>query len=145
MTIEMFRFGAKEANLINQMTQAFKKRPPSMSFTPEVMQECRRAIAAGTMVGFWFSADYEPFGICLTTIRDDGILHTRELIIYAAANLRKLSLEDWQGCFKKIKAYAQSVGCTHISFYTKVPRLFEVAALLGGDTETRYVSIPIGG
>lgn len=112
--------------------------------TDDVIGRFRAALLSGEMDA-WLFGESNPIGIAVTMIREDVILGRRELIIYAAANLQKLTLKDWGNCFEEIREFAMLAGCTHISYYTKVPRLFEVAQLLGGDAETRYVSIHLEG
>ena len=115
----------------------------SVTVSAAMVERLRKSLETGEMIGFRFAVGPDDeIGVALSMIREDVILGRRELIIYAAASLRKINNTEWAGCFERINEYAAAVGCDHISYYTTVPRLFEVGRILGG-SETHYISIPV--
>jgi hypothetical protein len=129
----------------NMMQNVVKRAaPPTVEVTPVLLGNIRKALLAGEMSGWMFTAD-SPLGIVLTMIREDRLLGKREMIIYAAAKLRDLTPEDWRRCFAKMRLHSLKEGCTHMSFYTVVPHVIDMAKCMGWNAETRYVSIPLGG
>lgn len=123
---------------------AFEKSSPIKvdSFT---FLRLSAALDRGEIKGWKFADGFDFLGVALTAIRKDAIIGRRELIVYAAAASDSLDETKWRGCFEAIKAYALEHGCTHIGYYTIVPRLIRIGKLLGGDTDTHYISIPLGG
>lgn len=126
------------------MVVVAKAAPPTVTITDVILDRVRSALLAGELDG-WLFSNGTPMGIALTMIREDRLLGKRELIIYAAANLREMSVGDWDQCFVKMRLHSLSKGCTHMACYTVVPRIMEMAQRMGGDINTRYVSIPLGG
>jgi len=121
-----------------------KAAPPTVEVTDRLLDDLRDEINAGRMSAWSFS-NGSPIGVALTSIREDRILGRRDLLVYAAAADRKISYPEWEACFQKLKAHALSQNCTHITAYSNVQRIAEVAAAVGGDADTRYISIPLGG
>lgn len=129
---------------LQMMKVLMKAAPPTVKMTDQILDRCRSELLDGKMEG-WLFSDGAPMSIALTKIRNDFLLGKKELLIYAAAHLRKMTESDWDACFEKMRLHSVSKGCTHMTCYTIVPRIMEMAARMGGDIETRYISIPLGG
>ena len=79
-----------------------RSAPPSVQVDDRLLTDVRRAMMDGELEG-WMFINGNPMGIALTTIREDKLLGRRELIIYAAANIRNLTREEWLGCYALVK------------------------------------------
>ena len=118
--------------------------PPTVQVNQTLLDNLQQSFIAGEMEALMLF-NGNPMAIILTTIREDKILGKRELLIYAGAGMRPLSSDDWAQCYERVREYAKAYRCTHITALTKVPKVIKMAEILGGDVETRYISIPLGG
>lgn len=121
-----------------------KAAPPTVKVDGLLLARAHSELMDGKMEGWYFS-DGSPLAVAITKIREEYILGKKEMLIYAAAHLRKMNEAEWDVCFAEMALHSLSMGCTHMTCYTIVPRIMEMAARMGGDIETRYVSIPLGG
>jgi hypothetical protein len=121
-----------------------KAAPKTQRVTKEMMVNMRAEMVRGKING-WLYSNGSPMAVLLTMITEDAILDKREMLIYAASGLKKLSLTDMVHGLKKLKEYAADQGCTHITAYSIVPTVVKIAKLLGGDVDTRYISMPLEG
>jgi hypothetical protein len=116
--------------------------PPQVQVTDALLDDVRSAINTGEMSA-WSFENGTPIGVMVSMMREDRILGRRDLLIYAAAGERRIRDTEWVSCFNKVKSHALANQCTHIAAFSIVDRVIEVAQALGGDVETRYVSIAL--
>jgi len=127
-----------------KMIRATIERGAPVKLDEHKISNIRTDLINGVMSA-WLFGDEAPMGVAVTEIREDKRLDRKEVLIFAAANLRKMTTEEWDKCFAKMRLHGLSNGCTHMTCYTVIPRIMEMAKRMGGDVETRYVSIPLGG
>jgi hypothetical protein len=118
--------------------------PPTVKVTPALMDNIRKALLWKEMSA-WLYSNGTPFAVVLTVICEDSIMGKKELLLYCVAHLRNITWKEWDESYEKTKLYCQSQGCTHITAYTVIPGVARLAKRLGGDVDTRYISIPLGG
>ena len=118
--------------------------PPTVKVTPALLDNIRKALMWHEMAA-WMYSNESPFGVVLTVIREDSIMGKKELLLYCVAHLRNLTWAEWKESYKKTRLYCLAQGCTHITAYTVAPGVARIAKRLGGNVDTRYISIPLGG
>lgn len=119
--------------------------PPTVKMTEHLISKLRTKLLLKEATAWLFGDDDGPIAVAVTMSREDELLDKKEVLIYAAANLRRMTNDEWDQCFAKMRLHALSRGCTHLTCMTVVKRIIEMAERMGGDTSTRYVSIPLGG
>lgn len=100
-------------------------------------------IAAGQILAWRFFDNGDPFGVILVTFRDDPVCERKEMLIYAIMAERYIALSTWMRAWTKLKKMACDYGCTDVGGYTNVQRVINIVEKIGGDTKTRFVSMPI--
>jgi len=129
-------------DLVSLMVE--KAAPPTVIVDSTLLSNVRKAMLEGSLDG-WVFSNSSPIAAALTTIREDPIFGKKEMIIYAAMHLRKMSDAEWDGCFRMLRIHSIVKGCTHIGAYTVVQKIMDMGLRMGGNIDTRYISIPLGG
>ena len=85
--------------------------------------------------------DIKALGI--TTVWKDIGTGARSLLIYALYGYSYVEPAVWQAGFEGLKKFAASEGCHQIVAFTKVPRVLEIVKSLGGDSDTKLITLEV--
>lgn len=86
----------------------------------------------------------EVTGIVTTTIVVDNISGTRSLLIYSIYSPQgDLGQDGWAEGYDALSKYAKVVNCENLSAYTALDYICKVVETLGGNTDFRYVTVPL--
>jgi len=88
-------------------------------------------------------ATYDTKAFVITTIWKDIGTGARNLLIYALYGYSLISEELWRDGLACLRKFARAENCHQIVAYTRVPRIVEVVRLLGGDTDTRLITLEV--
>jgi hypothetical protein len=92
----------------------------------------------------WVSMIEEQVHAVITTsIVNDEHLGTKSLLIYSLVSVKLMPEEEWAQALRTISKFARGNGCANIIAYSDVPRVWEIAEMLGMDTKQRVISLEV--
>jgi len=139
-------FNNNKSSLWGQIEDVFRRSAPkTIIVDDDMIDRLYSAVVFGDIDVLSLTDENGLAAIILTIIREDSVLGSRELLIYAGAAFRKLSWQDWAQCINCVSKYAAAHKCKEITALTMVPKVYDMAARVGGNINTRYISIPVEG
>lgn len=81
--------------------------------------------------------------VLLTSMIYDPITLEKGILLYYTHALKPTEDIDWAEGIVTLKRYAKAEGCTHVVAYSKVPKVIEMARLVGGDIDTRMLTFKV--
>lgn len=84
-----------------------------------------------------------PIALAVTYINKDIGTGTKKLVIYALCGYHFIEEGVWREGLEVLRKFARAEGCTGIVGYTKVPRVVEVAKMLGGKVEYSFIELEV--
>jgi hypothetical protein len=137
-------FNNDKSSLWGQIEDAFRRSAPkTMIVDDDMIDRLCSAIVFGDIDVLSLTDENGLAAIILTIIREDSVLESRVLLIYAGAAFRKLTWADWAQCIEGAMKYASDHKCKEITGFSLVPKVYEMAARVGGNINTRFFSIPV--
>lgn len=119
--------------------------PPFVEMTESKQGKILLALQEDRMTAWLITFNQETYAIALTKIIQDDCMEERDLLLYCAYAVRKLTEEMWDDCFMRMAKYALAMNCTAMTAYTVVERIKEMAVRMGGNISTVYLNIPLTG
>lgn len=101
------------------------------------------AIQSGQASCFVHESENQITTVVITTLMEEQISKTRNLLIYAAHVFRKLKPETYVEMGKWIGQYAKGQGCSQIILYCSNDRLTEILKSSGANTVFTLVVFPL--
>lgn len=77
--------------------------------------------------------------LAITLIQIDTITSARNLLIYAMAGYGNIRKEIWEEGFSAMRAFASANNCYKVLAFSSIPRILEVATMLGGNCDVRVL------
>lgn len=81
--------------------------------------------------------------VALTTIREDKVVLSLSLVLYAVRSLRTLTLLEWTDALKKLQAYGKAMNCSSLIAYSNIPEVVEFGERFGGVSETYIIEFKL--
>lgn len=86
---------------------------------------------------------YDIKALTVTTVWRDLGTGAKNLLIYALYGYSFVEPALWKDGLEALRKFARAEGCHQIVAFTKVPRVIQIAKELGGDSETRLVTLEV--
>lgn len=88
-------------------------------------------------------ATYDIKALVVTTVWRDLGTGAKNLLIYALYGYSFVSPDLWKEGLEALKKFARAEGCHQIVAFTKVPRVIQIVEGLGGNSDTRLITLEI--
>jgi len=100
------------------------------------------AIMAG-VADVWLShVDNKIHAVAVTVKSVDAVAEESALIIYSLYGCREMSRELWEEMLTGVRDYARAQGITVLSAFSDVPKVLEIASMLGFK-RTNYLMLEV--
>lgn len=119
-----------------------KALPPMVMSNPEAMNNILLALMDKRLTCWSYQGDIVE-AILTTQIVEDFASGQRNLLIYSAYTFKNLENADRKIIFEILKKYAKKYKCNNITAYTTLLPMIRLAKQLGGETEYRFISLPV--
>lgn len=121
--------------------------PPTARSGPEELNNILAALVDGR-AECWVQTrkdedGFEIEALLVTLFQSDEISDTKALMIYCLFGLTNISPSSWAEGLSTLVQYALSKGCDYITAYSANPEIVRMVGRLGGDTEFRFLRIPL--
>jgi len=132
---EMIKFGVERALL------------PTVDVTPEVINNILMSLLDGS-AQCWVEYRVEGeksivYGLLITTVTEDFLSGTRNLLIYALFGTRPIDDIIWVEGLETLTKFARFNRCKKVTAYSNVERIEEIVESLGGKVEWKFISFPV--
>lgn len=114
------------------------------SYEPMDMESVQAHLLGG-VIHCWVSVNKKPkvVAFVITKIVHSDFTNNASLLILAIYAFEKTTGSDWVEGFETLKKFALSRGCKKIIGYTINDKVLKIVDKFGGDTNCRFISIPI--
>lgn len=121
--------------------------PPLAQASQEGLNELLEGLLAGRMQA-WTLYEVEEgavkiYALIVTTVWVEIGTLGRNLLIYALYGYSFVKPELWKGALEILRKFARANDCQKIVAFSKVPRIWEIVSQLGGNTETKLVTLEV--
>jgi len=122
---------------------------PFVKVTPTMLNNIFEAFLAGR-AQVWTSWKWDGDGqvkvyaMATTYIQIEPISGTRNLLIYSLSGYSFIAEDLWREGIEVIRKFAIECKCANILAYSSVPRVLEIASMLGGKIDTSYIEWKVG-
>lgn len=120
--------------------------PPFALDTPDKMNSILESILLGQLEVWVFYETDEGLNIksiWTTSIITDSESKTKNLLMYSIYNFDHSKPEEWLEGLKSMGDYARANECAAITGFTKDPFILRFVESIKGETETRFIRIPV--
>jgi len=121
--------------------------PPTVLASPEVLNNLLMSLLDGSAqcwVNYKKKEDKSTVdAVLVTTIIEDFLSRTRNLLLYALYGASPLDDESYASGFETLKKYARANSCVKMVAYTNNSRVIEVASRVGWDVEWNFISFTL--
>lgn len=116
---------------------------PTVGVEEERINNIRDSLFEGKAVCWAEGDEKSPRTIVVTSIKEDPLSGTRNLLIYCAHGFRKARSEDYVEMVKTLGLYAEARECSHIISYVGNERVLKLMREYGGVAEYTLVVFPL--
>jgi len=121
--------------------------PNHIELTDEGMINIMKSLAVGGMEAWTiYSLDNDVQNIkvlMITMITFDDIFDQNNLLIYSIKGFESLSMKEWRDSLDSLMVYGRSRKISNITAFTNIDRVIKIVNELGGNTDTKFITIPI--
>lgn len=96
--------------------------------------DCQAWIIPGNLKGDVVKA------LMVTTVFEDDLTHTKDLLVFALQSFRLISEEDWIEVAGDLDKVAKSWKCDRIVTYSKIGRVIDIMEKAGYDSSYRFLT-----
>jgi len=89
------------------------------------------------------SDEGKVMGLVITTIVEEFVSGSRNLLIYSVYGYSFISEGLWRNAVEKLRGFASGSKCHKIIGYTKVKRIIDIVQMLGGSAESVLISLEV--
>ena len=117
--------------------------PPVTSVTDDTMNNILQQALSGEVQVWVVSDEGKVMGLVITTIVEEFVSGSRNLLIYSVYGYSFISEGLWRNAVEKLRGFASGSGCHKIIGYTKVKRIIDIVQMLGGSAESVLISLEV--
>jgi hypothetical protein len=116
---------------------------PTVDTGEAKMRNVLKALLVGQAV-CWVDGDPErPRTIIITSLSEESISETKNLLIYCAHAFARATSEDYLNMVYKIGEYARGMECDNVIAYVWNPKMLQLLKKYGAETNYTLVVMPL--
>ena len=116
---------------------------PTVGIEDEKIFKIRDSLFEGKAVCWAEGDEKSPRTVVVTSIKEDPLSGTRNMLVYCAHGFRKADSADYIEMVRTLSLYAQDRGCSHIISYVANDKILRLMKKYGAVVEYTLVVFPL--